>query len=442
MGKENGLAPEPRRPASLTERLEAEAARARAAENEVPAPASMAERFAPEAAPGANALQARGTADASAFPRTLLAAIGALAFLPSLALGALYFRDEIGLDYWIPAPPGLAVTQASAPSPAPASLASVAPTETILPKMDIERPHVAVSLAGVIEADAGKQAPFPIAIDSTNGLPLRSILSIRGLPEGAVFSAGRPYGGTEWSLRPDEIGDLALALPEGAGGEHELSVALIAADGTVLANGATRLVIAPDPKAALIVRPDDKARIAELIAHGQKMIDVGYIAGARGYFKRAAEAGSAEAALRVGDTYDPVFIASIGAQGIRPDEGEARSWYQRAKTLGSPDADARLAGRAEVAATSVPQQSEPEQAAQDLAPVAPQPASGTEWVEIASAVNVRAEPTPEAETLQIAQRGMRFKATARKGRWVQVTDPDTAEVGWVYSRFIAGSGTP
>ena len=90
------------------------------------------------------------------------------------------------------------------------------------------------------------------------------------------------------------------------------------------------------------MRPQDTARIDELMAHGRKMVDVGYFPGARAYFQRAAEAGSAEAAFSVGLSYDPSFIAEIGAQGIQPDVKQARIWYERAKALGCKDADAKL----------------------------------------------------------------------------------------------------
>jgi hypothetical protein len=82
----------------------------------------------------------------------------------------------------------------------------------------------------------------------------------------------------------------------------------------------------------------------------------------------------------------------------------------------------------------------PESAAAPKQPVSP--AGAAEWVVISGAVNVRASPTPEAETLKIAQVGTRYRATGRKGRWVQVTDPKTAEVGWVYSRFITAASAP
>jgi hypothetical protein len=34
-----------------------------------------------------------------------------------------------------------------------------------------------------------------------------------GLPQGSTFSAGRPYGATEWNFKTDEIGDLYLSVP-------------------------------------------------------------------------------------------------------------------------------------------------------------------------------------------------------------------------------------
>ncbi len=57
--------------------------------------------------------------------------------------------------------------------------------------------------------------------------------------------------------------------------------------------------------AGLALRAGEADRVETLMEHGNKMISVGYFAGARAYFERAAEAGSGEAALAVGATYDP-----------------------------------------------------------------------------------------------------------------------------------------
>ena len=93
--------------------------------------------------------------------------------------------------------------QAVAEMPAP---------ETILPKRAIEL-SVALSVPDAIATEAGKETAFAITLDSEDGLPPRSIITIRGLPEGTSFSAGRPFGDTEWSLRPDETDNLRMTLP-------------------------------------------------------------------------------------------------------------------------------------------------------------------------------------------------------------------------------------
>jgi len=223
------------------------------------------------------------------------------------------------------------------------TLVAVAPpVETVEPKTDI-----ALSAPSIIEAKEGEDVAFDLAVDSANALPARSIIAIRAMPEGATFSQGRPYGATEWNLRPDEIGDLRLRLPkarngEAHNGEVDLRIELMAADGAILASASTRVDVAPDPRSALILRSNESDRIADLMAHGQKMVDVGYLAGARAYFRRAAEAGSADAALALGDTYDSAFIDHLGAQGIKADLVQARTWYERARDLGSEKAKAKL----------------------------------------------------------------------------------------------------
>ena len=328
-----------------------------------------------------------------------------------------------------------ATTSAAATTPArseapPAAVqeAAVAPmSETVLPKADIELPPIGLALPDSISAEAGEETPFAIAIDEADTLPSRSIIAIRGLPEGATFSSGRPYGETEWTLRPDEIGDLRFTLPATASGERSLNVELVAADGRTIASASTTLRISSEPDAAAKQVAEDGPRIDELMAHGHKMIEVGYLAGARGYYRRAADAGSAEAAFALGTTYDPAFIKEIGAQGIKPDMAQARQWYERAEELGDKDAHAKLL----------------ELDSRPAVETRPAPAAGDpEWIRISGPVNVRSAPTPQAETIKVAQQGARYQATGREGRWVQITDPKTAEVGWIYDRYVAPSDAP
>ena len=80
-------------------------------------------------------------------------------------------------------------------------------------------------------------------LDGTDGVPARSIIAIRGLPQGSKLSSGRPYDETEWNLKPDEISDLHLVLPSNASGEAKLIIQLVATDGAILADAAMILKV-------------------------------------------------------------------------------------------------------------------------------------------------------------------------------------------------------
>jgi hypothetical protein len=84
--------------------------------------------------------------------------------------------------------------------------------------------------------------------------------------------------------------------------------------------------------------------IEMLVKRGNEFIASGDLAAARLLLRRAAEAGSAEAALALGATFDPVVMQRLGAIGTTPDIAQARQWYQRAAELGSNAALQRLAG--------------------------------------------------------------------------------------------------
>ena len=68
---------------------------------------------------------------------------------------------------------------------------------------------------------------------------------------------------------------------------------------------------------------------------GQDFLTAGDFASARLLFKRAADAGNAEAALALGSTYDPAVIKQLGAASIIPDIESALKWYGIAADRGS-----------------------------------------------------------------------------------------------------------
>jgi Sel1 repeat-containing protein len=87
----------------------------------------------------------------------------------------------------------------------------------------------------------------------------------------------------------------------------------------------------------------DQNEIDTLIRRGKNLLNDGDFAAARVLFERAANAGSAEAALALGSTYDPNVIKRLGAIMVKPDVEKARKWYQLAADRGSAAASLQLA---------------------------------------------------------------------------------------------------
>jgi hypothetical protein len=82
--------------------------------------------------------------------------------------------------------------------------------------------------------------------------------------------------------------------------------------------------------------------IAELLARGDALLRTGDVTSARLFYERAANAGDGGAALRMGATFDPVFLDRDALRGVRGDPAQARYWYHRARDLGEAEAERRL----------------------------------------------------------------------------------------------------
>ena len=334
----------------------------------------------------------------------LLILLLTIALIPAIASGVMVWADylraaqalRLGPSEKIPLVAWLSTTMPKQESVQPKTMPR---QESVQPKQSAKLRAVALSVPRTIKAEPSKDISFPIALDPPEAIPPRSIIAIRGLPAGTVFSNGRHYGETEWNVKPDNLRDLKLTLPKTASGQRALNIELIAADGTTIATAATRLDVATALRGATALRPAEAEHINDLISHGQRMVELGYFSGARAYFKRAAEAGSGEAALALGATYDPALIAEIGAQGIKPEPREARIWYERAKELGAQGAEAKLNAlkRAthKTAAPAIPETSvsATDDTSSETVPVS---SERQEWVELSGAANLRVGPSSSA----------------------------------------------
>ena len=94
----------------------------------------------------------------------------------------------------------------------------------------------------------------------------------------------------------------------------------------------------PSPNAPPVASPLPPAVLAMLLDRGAAMLATGDITAARLLYKRAADAGSAQAAVEIGKTYEPTFLANRRATGIQADPAIAAGWYRRALSLGGTKA--------------------------------------------------------------------------------------------------------
>ena len=78
--------------------------------------------------------------------------------------------------------------------------------------------------------------------------------------------------------------------------------------------------------------------ISELLAQGDSRLSSGDVALARLFYERAVAAGDGRAALRLGATFDPVFLRRAGLRNVQGDAAKAQSWYSYAADRGAIEA--------------------------------------------------------------------------------------------------------
>jgi hypothetical protein len=182
-------------------------------------------------------------------------------------------------------------------------------------------------------------------------------------PERNIETAAPPkWARLETPIRPipqlpetEAFGILAPAVPAQAAQPEmpQVEVPRVEAPGAETPRGETaKAEIVPGPPATAVAEeeasspPIPAARAASqdvrlLLDQGKQFFDVGDLA-ARILFLRAANAGDAAAAVAMGATYDPVVLADRGVRGVAADLDKARSWYERAREMGSPEGPRRL----------------------------------------------------------------------------------------------------
>jgi hypothetical protein len=108
---------------------------------------------------------------------------------------------------------------------------------------------------------------------------------------------------------------------------------------------------APAPAAAPPVEAPPPAQprsssleTAPLLERGDRLFGMGDVTSARLFYERAADAGDGQAALRLGETFDPHFLDRAKLRSVQGDPAAAVFWYRRARELGVAEAEILLKG--------------------------------------------------------------------------------------------------
>jgi hypothetical protein len=97
--------------------------------------------------------------------------------------------------------------------------------------------------------------------------------------------------------------------------------------------------VAPRPPVAA----ENASVIAAKMKIGVALMTYGEVASARVMFQRAAEAGDGAGAFALAETYDPLVLGGLRLrERVMPDVALARTWYERARDLGSVEARDRI----------------------------------------------------------------------------------------------------
>jgi TPR repeat protein len=203
-------------------------------------------------------------------------------------------------------------------------------------------------VAPVTLVEPGSRARLQIQLSAQQALPKNCFVRIRGLPSSATVSPGHAIAAGAWAIPIVALPDLTIGAADGVAGWSEVAIALVMADGPVLAETKTKLVVASrsgdvaTAGARLSLTPEDHDRALQFHAQGVEQLKLGNIAAARKFFALGTEAELPHSMMELASTYDPNELSKLGAFGPLPDVETAQRWYRKAQQLGATGAEERL----------------------------------------------------------------------------------------------------
>jgi hypothetical protein len=205
----------------------------------------------------------------------------------------------------------------------------------------------------LVESQKGfANEPLPLGV-SLNGASGGEMVTLTGLAAGTNVSTGTPRGLTGWRVSALDLAQAIVYAPKDFVGVMGAVINLHSAHDRLVDRQHVRFEWIHKKEDRLTPRPDpsephqvmqslDPEEITTLINRAEEVLKSGDIASTRLLLKRAAIAGDGRAALKLGMTFDPTFLAERGVLGFAPDVAQARAWYEKAIELGSIEASLRI----------------------------------------------------------------------------------------------------
>jgi len=193
------------------------------------------------------------------------------------------------------------------------------------------------------------QEPFEAP---TNAMKVTTGAAELGTDNRATAHVASPLDGAGFETKPVESGNATARLAgvvatlgptSGQGPQNAVRGAALLQPNSPTSSKVLSPQTAPPAVAVPAMTSNQEPRlssedVAVLLTRGDSLFGTGDLVSARLFYERAANAGSGQAALRMGESYDPHFLERTHLRGARGDLTAAIYLYKRARDLGASDA--------------------------------------------------------------------------------------------------------
>jgi hypothetical protein len=194
-------------------------------------------------------------------------------------------------------------------------------------------------------SNAWQASPLPKPEQSPQQLPSFNTMAVGALPAPASAPApGLAQAPADTPSAPASIQQAESTTPQ----QPEPAASLKSQPGAQPEQASaapfqTSVALSPPARSAALTfptpstagRPLPSPEVEDLIREGNKRMREGDILEARQYYQKAVSLGDPEAALAMGRSYDPIYFARIERKNAEPDAAKAFDWYRKAMDNGA-----------------------------------------------------------------------------------------------------------